>query len=99
MRYDPNIRVSRLVVQRDGHNMYDERFHTGLNIIRGDNSSGKSTILNFLFYGLGGELGTWSDHALLCDTVYVEVLFNGRPATLRRAVSASRGQGMDISGG
>jgi hypothetical protein len=98
-RFDPNISVKRLVVERGSQSVFDERFHRGVNVIRGENSSGKSTILNFLFYGLGGDLATWSQYALLCDTVYVEVALNGRLATLRRTVSSARGQSMDIAGG
>ena len=40
-----NLFVNRLrVLTQDGQVAYDERFHHGVNIIRGDNSSGKSTI-------------------------------------------------------
>ena len=35
---------------------YDELFHKGVNIIRGHNSSGKSTIIRFIFLALGGSL-------------------------------------------
>lgn len=34
---------------------YDEQFHKGVNIIRGQNSSGKSTIIRFIFFALGGS--------------------------------------------
>lgn len=48
--------VNRLyVLTTDGKVAYDEPFHHGVNIIRGANSSGKSTITHLLFYGLGGE--------------------------------------------
>lgn len=54
--YDPNLQVESLTIFRRGHRVYDEKFHTGLNIIRGENSSGKSTIMDFIFFGLGGDL-------------------------------------------
>lgn len=100
-RYDPSLVVKRLVVKRGGFTMYDEGFHAGVNVIRGDNSSGKSTIMNFLFYGLGGDLdrSAWSEHALRCDHVFLEVEFNGNPAVLRRKVDVSSQSAMEIFGG
>ncbi len=99
MRYDPSIQVRRMVVERGGKPVYDEAFHAGVNIIRGENSSGKSTILNFIFYGLGGDLTDWSGVALLCNRVLLEVELNGKKATLSREISKERGQAMDIFAG
>lgn len=100
-RFNPCLIVNRLVVKRMEQIAYDEDFHTGVNVIRGDNSSGKSTIMNFLFYGLGGDLNKldWSEHALLCDRVWIEVEFNGRPAVLRREIDASSQSAMEVFGG
>jgi len=100
-RFDPCLIVKRLIVKRGAAIAYDEAFHTGVNIIRGDNSSGKSTILNFIFYGLGGDLSRtdWSEHALLCDHVWIEAEFNGNPAVLRRKIDASSQSSMEIYGG
>lgn len=95
----PNIFIERMVIERAGRSVYDERFHGGVNIIRGENSSGKSTILNFIHYGLGGDVSEWSETALLCDRVYVEVLLNGMVATLSRQVSDKSQQPLDISFG
>lgn len=99
MRLDPSIIVKRLRVERNAHVAYDEKFHEGVNIIRGENSSGKSTILNFIFYGLGGDLSDWSEIALLCTRVLLEVQINGMPATLARDISEQSGQPMDVFGG
>jgi predicted ATP-dependent endonuclease of OLD family len=90
IRFDPCLIVRRLVVKRGVHIAYDERFHVGVNVVRGDNSSGKSTILNFIFFGLGGDLSKldWSGHALQCDHVWLEVELNGNPAVLRRKIDA-----------
>lgn len=99
MQRSPIMIVRRLVVSRAEFNVYDEKFHEGVNIIRGDNSSGKSTILNFIFYGLGGDLSDWSDVALKCDHVTVEVTFNGIFATLRREIAQVAGRPMSIFGG
>jgi DNA repair exonuclease SbcCD ATPase subunit len=99
MRYDPTLIVKRLIVQRNEYRAYDEAFHEGVNVIRGENSSGKSTILNFIFYGLGGDLADWSDVALLCTRVILEVKLNGHVATLSREISDQHGREMEIFGG
>jgi hypothetical protein len=100
-QFDPSLLVLRLVIEANAKAVYDERFHTGLNIIRGENSSGKSTILNFLFYGLGGDLTRtdWSDAARRCTRVIVEAQFSGKPVTLARDVSETAGQPLDMFGG
>lgn len=101
IRYNPCLIIKRLVVKRGTAVLYDESFHQGVNIIRGDNSSGKSTIMNFLFFGLGGDLdrSAWSEHALLCEHVWVEAEFNGNPAVLRRHIDVSSQSAMEIFGG
>ncbi|HWW49419.1 MAG TPA: AAA family ATPase [Xanthobacteraceae bacterium] len=100
-RYDPCLTVRRLVVKRATSILYDEAFHSGVNVIRGDNSSGKSTIMNFIFFGLGGDLdrSAWSEHALLCEHVWLEAEFNGNPAVLRRQIDVSSQSAMEIFGG
>jgi DNA repair exonuclease SbcCD ATPase subunit len=98
-RFEPTLIVNRLIIERNGTAVYDEHFHAGVNIIRGENASGKSTILNFLYYGLGGDLTDWSEIAQLCTRVLVEVSLNGKIATLSREVSTQRGQAMDVFGG
>jgi uncharacterized protein YoxC len=101
IRYDPCLIIKRLVVKRGTSVLYDEAFHLGVNVIRGDNSSGKSTIMNFMFFGLGGDLdrSAWSEHALLCEHVWLEVEFNGNPAVLRRQIDVSSQSAMEIFGG
>ncbi len=99
MRFDPTLIVTRMVIYRHSHIAYDEPFHVGVNIIRGENSSGKSTILNFIFYGLGGDLVDWSETAQLCTHVFLEVRLNGKVATLLREISIEHGRPMEIFGG
>ncbi len=94
--FDPRLAVRRLVVRRGNINVYDGRFNTGLNIISGENSSGKSTVLDFIFYGLGGDLSNWREAALLCSEVLLEVELNGRPAVFSREISTSIGRPMRI---
>jgi hypothetical protein len=99
MRYEPTLIVTRVVVERNDRCVYDEAFHEGVNVIRGENSSGKSTVLNFIYYGLGGDLADWSAVARLCTGVIVEVRINGNLVTLRREISTSASQPMEIFGG
>lgn len=99
IQFKPTLIIKRLVITRGTHRVYDEEFHSGVNVIRGENSSGKSTILNFIFYAIGGDLGDWSDHALLCDETWVEVEFNGIPATLRREIDSKTMKPMWVYGG
>jgi hypothetical protein len=98
-RFEPTLIVTRVVVKKNIAIAYDQAFHKGVNIIRGENASGKSTILNVIFYGLGGDLADWSDAAKLCTTVQIEVEINGNTATLSREISTETGQPMDIFGG
>lgn len=89
--------LNRLVIiTHQGTIAYDELFHKGVNIIRGKNSSGKSTISNFIFYALGGDYNNWNAESLKCREVFAEVSINNATYTLRRSVSASLKQPMSI---
>jgi hypothetical protein len=66
---------------------YDEKFHKGINIIRGDNSSGKSTITHFIFYVLGGAFNDWVKEAKECAYVMAEVELNGATIVLKREIN------------
>ena len=99
-RFDPSLRLARLVVLKDGLRAYDETFHAGVNIIRGvqrqGNSVGKSTIADMIFFVLGGDLTTWKDEAKLCDYAVAEVVLNGTTVTLRREIVEKSKQPMSI---
>ena len=97
--FKPDLHVARFRVERLGKPVYDERFHAGVNIIRGDNSSGNSTVLNMLYYGIGGDISDWSPVALLCTRVLTEIQANGKIATLAREITPKLGQPMEIFGG
>ena len=99
MRHDPTLIVERMLIHKDGQAAYDEQFHVGVNVVRGDNSSGKSTVLNFIFYGLGGDLQDWSEAALRCTRVYLQVRLNGNVATLAREVTDRPRPAMDLFAG
>lgn len=92
----PRLAIKQLLITAKGKTVYDEKFHLGLNIIRGTNSSGKSTITDFLFYVLGGDFNSWKPEAMSCNTVFVEVLINDAIITLKRDISKSRRSPIDI---
>jgi hypothetical protein len=80
------LKLNKLLITKDGKNIYLEEFHKGINIIRGDNSSGKSSISNFIFFALGGEFIDWLPEGANCDYVYAEVELNNVVITLKRQV-------------
>ncbi|MFM4835340.1 hypothetical protein ACEUCO_01690 [Aeromonas veronii] len=99
MQYKPFLMVKRVVIQKGNSIVYDEQFKLGVNIIRGMNSSGKSTISDFIFYGLGGDLTKLKNEAKQCSFVIIEVGLNGKPFTLKREISEGGRKGMDIFSG
>ena len=89
MTLRPQILLRRLVITAHGQPVYDEEFHEGINIIRGENSSGKSTITDMIFYILGGENIVWTDEAALCDLVFGEFAISGQVISLRREINST----------
>ncbi len=85
--FKPNLQLRKLRVMRGALEAYSADFHEGVNIIRGQNASGKSTVMDFIFYALGGENVPWKNEALLCSDVVAEISANGAPLTLRRPIS------------
>jgi len=85
-----NLFLNRLIiVTLSGKVAYDETFHSGVNIIAGDNSSGKSTITHFIFYVLGGAFNDWVKEAKKCSFVIAEVVINGAVLTFKREINIS----------
>ena len=82
------LRLNRLRVMRGGKAAYDQFFHEGVNIIRGKNGSGKSTISDFIFFVLGGEFEDWKEAASLCDEVQAEIETSKGKITLKRSTSS-----------
>jgi len=83
----PTLKVCNLVVKQGGHSAFDADFHEGVNVIRGRNSSGKTTVMDLLAYSLGAENIRWKPQALKCTFTIVEVELNGVPVTLMREIS------------
>ncbi len=92
----PTLKVTRLVVLQGGHRAFDCTFHLGVNVIRGRNTSGKTTIMDMIAYSLGAENIRWKPHALKCSNVMVEVELNGEPATLLREISQEPQRALSI---
>lgn len=91
------LRLNRLkIYTNSGKIAYNEKFHTGVNIIRGANSSGKSTITHFIFYALGGVFSNWTDEAKECSEVWAEVELNGTIVTIKRYLSDNSKEAMYI---
>lgn len=90
------LKINKIRVIKEGKDIYSEDFHHGINIIRGHNSTGKSTIINFIFYALGGEFIDWLPEAGESEYVIVEVEINGAVLTLRRSIENSLRRPMAI---
>lgn len=86
-----NLFLNRLVVFTELYEIaYDEVFHKGVNIIRGDNSSGKSTITHFIFFVLGGSFNDFVPEARKCSVVFAEVEMNGLVFTIKREINKDK---------
>lgn len=79
--------INRFAIYCAGKFVYDEEFHLGVNIIRGENGTGKSTIIDLLNYSLGAEITDWTLEQLRCDWVAVELSVNGHTVTLKRDIT------------
>lgn len=85
--YKPTILINRLVVTKDQRSVMDISFHEGLNVITGENSSGKTTSIRFIAYALGSESISFNEMAKVCDDIYLQVSINDAVVTLQRHVS------------
>ena len=82
-----NIFLQRFAVIAKGNYVYNEQFHNGLNIIRGQNGSGKSTIIELIYYALGADHIDWKEEALKCDYVLAEFNIAGKSFTVKRDIT------------
>ncbi len=96
IQLQPFLALQRLIVTRGGNRVYEQQFHDGVNIIYGENGAGKSTIMDFIFHALGGEVGDWKGYAALCDNVIAEIIVNDAVVTLRREVSSERQRSLQV---
>ena len=92
-----NLFLNRLyILTENGNVAYDELFHNGVNIIRGDNSSGKSTITHFIFYVLGGAFNDFVPEARKCSQVMAEVGINNAIFTIKREIQKNEDGNISI---
>lgn len=83
----PTLKLNGITVYKNNRVVFTSKFHKGINVVRGHNSSGKTTVLDFVAYTLGAENIPWKKEALLCDSTVAEVELNGKSVTLRRDVN------------
>lgn len=93
--------LHRFFVFANGIKIYEQKFHGGLNIIRGDHAVGKSTLMDLIFYSLGGELRKeqWVYPADHCTTVCAEVEVNGKSFCFKRDIEVGGIPPIDIFDG
>ena len=80
--------IRRVIIRAHSKAVYDQIFHAGLNVIRGYNGTGKSTIMELISYGLGGDIKkhSWKGEALACSNITIALEFNQKPYVLKRAI-------------
>ena len=71
-------------------------FKAGVNIIHGSNGSGKSTVTDFIFFGLGGDLSKWKPVAARAEKVHLQITTPSGTLTLCREVSEKTGRPMSV---
>jgi hypothetical protein len=83
------LKLNRFLVFYRGTAIYDEKFHSGINVIRGEHSVGKSSLFDLIYYVLGGELKLeeWKYPTNECSEVRAEIEVNGKTITLARDIS------------
>jgi len=81
--------IERLVILSGAKRVYDQPFHLGINILRGWNTTGKSTVMDLLVFGLGAEITSWNEHQSKCDWVIVQLKINGFILTVKRERTAT----------
>lgn len=95
MMKTPFLILERFRILCSSQTVYDEKFHEGVNIIRGDNGTGKSTIADFIFYALGGQFEDWKEEARRCDEVQAEIRTPSGHLVLKRRI-AGRLEPIDV---
>lgn len=91
-----NLLLNRLLIFKQGVTVYDEIFHQGVNIIRGENGVGKSTISNAIYYLLGGDFTKWLPEIEKCDFIIGELELNEKIITVKREITRAPMQPMSI---
>lgn len=82
---NPSIFIQRVRIVCEHKVVYDQLFHNGINIIAGENSVGKTSLIQLIMHGLGYAIEDehWKEEAKKC-IVYLELKLNGNIVTVRR---------------
>jgi AraC-like DNA-binding protein len=88
--------VNRFAVSKSNSFVYDQSFALGVNIIRGVNGTGKSTIADLLAYALGAVVTEWTKEQLACDWVIAEVSINSVSFCFKRQIVETGQARMEI---
>ena len=75
--YNPSIFIRRVRIVANNKAVYDQEFHNGVNVLWGANASGKTTILQFIYFAMGGNTPNWKPIARRCEGVFAELELNG----------------------
>ncbi len=86
------LKINRVVIKKDGNDVYNQVFHNGINVIRGKNSTGKSTIMELISYGLGADIKKqhWKKEALSCDEIFIDINLNQNRLVFKRPIEGDR---------
>ncbi|TCU62150.1 hypothetical protein EDF58_1011484 [Novosphingobium sp. PhB57] len=80
--------INRIRIAARGKVAFDETLSNGINVFEGQNSSGKSTLFKIIYHGLGGTIPVrqWTDAALSCDRVFLEIKIGKSIFTISRQI-------------
>ncbi|WP_420892440.1 AAA family ATPase [Photobacterium phosphoreum] len=51
MLYNPSLEICKVLAIKNNKEIYNETFHSGINILSGRNGTGKTSILQLIVYG------------------------------------------------
>ncbi len=90
----PNLVITEIRVSRKGGGLAlpATKFSKGLNVIRGENSTGRTTLLKLFEFGLGANLNIrdFIPEISECEKLVLEVEINGTPYTIDRKFYGSQ---------
>ncbi|MGY6628450.1 MAG: AAA family ATPase [Oceanicaulis sp.] len=76
--------VNRLKLLAKNRIAMDQQFSSGINVLWGSNGAGKSTVLDLIYYALGGNDVAWKEVAHSFEHVSLEIVMGGDVVTLAR---------------
>lgn len=91
------LQVRRLVLTAPGKN-YEVVFRTGVNLVTGPISTGKSSILQLLDFGFGGRHPPTYPEISKCSDSLIEISVGAQALTIRRALRGSDSRALVYEG-